>query len=242
MSYFMSFLQELFTLPHIHMSEQIIARFLWNKHKWSIAYDRKKFYEEQVKIFKETWSPTMAVSIVDILLFNESGELIIQKRAKHKNHNAWLMDKTVWGHVQYGDPIDYTVMVETVEELQCPSLVVKEDEDFEQRLRLLKNYTKTLAVISHVDTDVMMMEKQMHGETITIANRVYLYFGVYGGRLKNVDKEAMGILYYNLEDLKEEMKQYPDMFTYDLKYFIKHYEKDIESFIELIKDVLDEEK
>jgi isopentenyldiphosphate isomerase len=37
----------------------------------------------------------MAVSIVDIILFNESGELIIQKRAKHKNHNPGLLDKTV---------------------------------------------------------------------------------------------------------------------------------------------------
>lgn len=142
--------------------------------------------------------------------------------------------------MQYGDPIDYTVMVETVEELQCPSLVVKEDEDFEQRLKLLKNYTKTLAVISHVDTDLMMMEKQLGGETVTIANRVYLYFWVYGGRLKNVDKEAMGILYYGLDDLKEEMKQYPDMFTYDLKYFIEHYDKDIRSFIDLIQNVLEE--
>lgn len=59
------------------MSEQIIARFLWNKHKWSVSYDRKQFYEEQVSIYKNTWEPTMAVSIVDIILYNESGELII---------------------------------------------------------------------------------------------------------------------------------------------------------------------
>ncbi len=220
------------------MSEQIVAWFLGNKHKWSVSYDRKKFYEEQTTQFKEDWTSTMAVSIVDILLFNETGELIIQKRAKHKNHNPWLMDKTVWGHVQYGDPIDYTVMVETVEELQCPSIVVKEDEDFEQRLHLLKDYTKTLAVISHVDTDTVPMKKELAGETITIANKVYLYFGVYGGRLKNVDREAMWILYYDLEDLKEEIAQYPDMFTYDLRYFVEHYESDITSFIELIKRTL----
>ena len=67
-------------------------------------------------------------------------------------------------------------MVETVEELQCPSIVVKEDEDFQQRLTLLKNYTKTLAVISHVDTSTLMMKKEMKQGTITIANKVYLYF------------------------------------------------------------------
>jgi hypothetical protein len=57
--------------------------------------------------------------------------------------------------------------------------------------------------------------------------------------LKNVDKEAMGILYYTLKDLKEEMEQYPAMFTYDLKYFIKEYESDIISFVDLIKKTLD---
>ncbi len=220
------------------MSEQIIARLLWNKHKWSVWYSRSDFYKEQTKQFKEEGEPSMAVSIVDILLFNESWELIIQKRAKHKNHNPWLMDKTVWGHVQYGDPVDYTVMVETVEELQCPSLVVNEDEDFEQRLMLLKDYIKTIAIISHIDTDLVHLNKVIDGEDIKIANRVYLYFWVYAGRVKNVDQEVMWILYYNLQDLKNEIKQYPNIFTDDLKYFIQHYEKDIISFIELIKNTL----
>ncbi len=220
------------------MWEQVVARFLWNKHKWSVAYNRKEFYDEQVKEYLQNWEPSMAVSIVDVILFNESWELIIQKRAKHKNHNPGLLDKTVWGHIQYGDPVDYTVMVETVEELQCPSLVVKEDEDFEQRLRLLKDYVKTLAIISHVDTGVMRLDKEMKEGTVTIANRVYLYFWVYGGRVKNVDKEAMWLLYYNLEDLKDEMEKYPGMFTHDLHYFIKNYEYDIVSFIQLIKKVL----
>jgi hypothetical protein len=69
-------------------------------------------------------------------------------------------------------------MVETVEELQCPSLVVKEDEDFEERLKLLKNYVKTLAIVSHVDTATVPMEKNFTGSDspITIANKVYLYF------------------------------------------------------------------
>ena len=217
------------------MSEQIVARFLWNKHKWSIAYDRAKFYDEQKKVFLTDWQPTMAVSIVDVLLFNESWELIIQKRAKHKSHNPWLLDKTVGGHVQYWDPVDYTVMVETVEELQCPSIVVKEDEDFEQRLGLLKNYTKTLAIISHVDTSTVLMKKEMPEGTVTIANKVYLYMWVYGGRVKNVDREAMWILYYWFGDLKDEIAQYPQMFSYDLKYFVSENESDILSFIELIK-------
>ncbi len=220
-------------------TEQVICWILWNKHKWAITYDRSKFYSEQTKQFLETWKPSMAVSVIDVFLFNESWDLIIQKRSKHKNHNPWLLDKAVGWHVQYWDPIDYTVMVETVEELQCPSLVVKEEEDFEQRLRLLKDYVKTLAIISHVDTDIIMMDKQMKEWTITIANKKYLYMGVYWWRLKNIDKEAMWLLYYTFDDLLEEMKLYPAMFTYDLKYYVEKYEHEIRSFIWLIKDTLD---
>lgn len=184
----------------------------------------------------------MAVSIVQIFLINESGEIIIQKRAKHKKHNAGLLDKTVWGHIQYGDPVDYTVMVETVEELQCPSIVVKEDEDFGQRLGLLRNYIDTIAVVSHIDTKIEVLKNiyREDGE-IDIAKKNYLFMWVYGGRLKNVDKEAMWLLYYELDDLLEEMKQYPNMFTHDLEFFVHTYEDDIRSFISLVKRVLSEE-
>ena len=220
------------------MSEQIIARLLDNKHKGSFSYDRKQFYTEQIDVYKETWKPSMAVSVVQIILFNESWDLIIQKRAKHKNHNGWLLDKSVWGHIKYWDPIDYTVMVETVEELQCPSLVVKEEDDFEKRLALLKDYVKTIALLSQIDSDTIIFKKIINDEVIEIANKIHLYFWVYWGRVKNVDKEAMWLLYYSFDELKDEMKQYPTMFTYELHYYIEHYESDIKSFIELIKKTL----
>ena len=216
------------------MAEQVIGRLLDNKHKWSIPMDRDLFYREQIDAFQQTWSPTMAVSIIDAFLFNESWEIVIQKRAKHKNHNPWLLDKAIGWHIKYGDPVDYTVMIETVEELQCPSIVFKEDEDFEERLNLLSDYLTTIAVMTHIDTDVIMMEKEMKEWTITIANKKYLYFGVYWGKMKNVDKEAMWILYYDFDDLLEEMEQFPAMFTYDLKYYVQKYEKDIRSFIAII--------
>ncbi len=218
--------------------EQVIVWDLENKHKWSFSYDRSDFYEEQTRAFLDNATPTKVVSIVDVILFNESWELLIQKRAMHKNHNPWLLDKTVWGHIKYWDPIDYTVMVETVEELQAPSLVVKDDENFEQRLWLLKNYVKTIAVLSHIDTDTVLMEKEMKEWTIVIANKIYVYFGVYWWRVKNVDKEAMWILYYDFNDLLREIQDHSALFTYDLKYMLKTYEKDIRSFISLIKKIV----
>ncbi len=60
-----------------------------------IPMDRKEFYDTQVKVFQDTWKPMMAVEVVNIFLFNESWEMILQKRSSHKAHNANLIDKSI---------------------------------------------------------------------------------------------------------------------------------------------------
>lgn len=145
-----------------------------------------------------------------------------------------MLDKSIGGHVTWWDPIDYTVMTETVEELQVPSIVIREDDDFEQRYKLLHDYLSTIALLKHIGTKIFHFNKVLDEEIITIANKVYLYFGIYGWKVKNVDKEAKWILFYNLDDLKEEMKAYPNLFTNDLLVFIREYEPQMRAFIELI--------
>jgi hypothetical protein len=49
-----------------------------------------------------------------------------------------------------------------------------------------------------------------------------------------MDKEAKGILFYSLEELEREMKEFPAMFTDDLKILVHEYKKEIQSFIERI--------
>ncbi len=83
--------------------------------------DRKEFYRGQVEAFKKFGKPTKAIAVVSIFLFNEHGELLVQKRSNEKAHNPGLLDKSIGGHIQIGDSPQYTVMVETVQELQVPS-------------------------------------------------------------------------------------------------------------------------
>ncbi len=52
--------------------------------------------------------------------------------------------------------------------------------------------------------------------------------------MKNVDKEAKGILFYNLEELEEEMKDFPDIFTEDIFFYFKEYKEKIYDFREFI--------
>ena len=216
------------------MSE-IVNTYLISDPESLIPMKRSAFYEEQIKIFKETGHPTRAVDIVDIFIFNSDGEMLVQKRSRHKNHNPSMFDKTIGGHVTYGDTYIHTAMIETVQELQTPSIVLKNKADFEKTIKILDDYRETIAIIKHNDSEIHRLTKVIAGEKIDILNRVHLYFGVYDGRTRPVDKEAHGILYYNFDELMAEMKASPDLFTHDLHFFIEKYEKELRAFIARVK-------
>ena len=128
-------------------------------------------------------------------------------------------------------------MIETVQELQTPSIVLNTRTDFEKTLKVLKTYTETIAIIKQHDTDAIILPKIIKGEKIDILNRVHLYFSLYDGKTRPVDKEAQGILYYKLDDLIDEMKQFPHMFTSDLHILVKRYEKDMREFIRYVAEM-----
>lgn len=201
----------------------------------AIPMSRKEFYEEQTVKYKTENKPSKAVEIFNEMLFNTHGDLIIQKRSDHKNHNAGLLDKSIGGHVKYGDSIDYTAMVETVQELQVPSIVLRSDQDFSKTLELLREYLNTIAISKHLYTKIIDMIKIINNEKVVISYRVNFFFGVFDGAVKMVDREAKGIMFYSLDDLKKEIERFPDMFTYDLRYFVEHDEKAMRDFIEEIK-------
>ena len=210
---------------------EMVKTYMLDNPEVMIPMDRAEFYDEQVKAYKETGKPTRAVDIVNVFLFNELGELFVQKRSMEKNHNPGLLDKSIGGHVNEGDEPDYTVMVETVQELQVPSFVLRTDIDFQKTHGLLEEYLSTVAVVQHIDTEFYPMKKMLGGEEVVISNRTHIYAGVYGGRVKTVDREAKGILQYTLKDLRAEMKKYPDIFTYDLRFYEETYRSQLEQFV-----------
>lgn len=217
-----------------NMSETIITYSLDEKDV-AIPMNRDEFYNEQIEIFKKNKKPTKAVEIIEVILFNEKGELIVQKRSDTKRHNASLLDKSIGGHIQYGDSPDYTVMVETVQELQIPSIVLRTGNDFKKTYKLLSSYLNTIAIIKHIETKFYNSKRIFDSDEITIANKKNIYMGVYDGAVKTVDMEAKGILFYDLEDLKKELKSFPDIFTNDLHFLMKEYGTDMENFVKFIR-------
>lgn len=213
------------------MSE-ILNTFLLDDPETPIPMDRDDFYAEQIEAYRKTGKPTRACEIVDVFIFNSDKEMLVQKRSHHKKHNPGLFDKSIGGHVRYGDTPDYTVMVETVQELQTPSIVLKNKADFKKTLDLLRDYLTTVSIIEHGHSNITLFEKKIDDGPVIIANKVHLYLGIYDGRMKTVDKEAQGLLTYNLEDLKQEMKTNPSLFTNDMHVLIRKFSSDIEDFLD----------
>jgi isopentenyldiphosphate isomerase len=199
-----------------------------------IPADRKLFYKKQVELSELGKKPTHAVGVINVFLFNQHGDILLQKRSFDKNHNPGLIDKSIGGHITAGNDPDYTTMIETIQELQTPSLVLSNKQDFLKAFGVLKYYLETTAVLERIATKVLVLPKVIDGKKIDVANMSSIYFGVYNGRVRPVDREAKGILWYSLDELKDEIFRIPEMFTPDLHIYFREYEKEMRDFIKLI--------
>ena len=155
------------------MLEQVYTYSLNNKIIVK-AMDRKEYYKKQVNEFHRSGKTTEAVEVVNVFLFNTDGELLVQKRGKKKAHNPGLLDKSLGGHMKFGDTADYTAMVETVEELGAPSIVLRDPVDFEKTRLLLKNYRQNIAIMKLLNADFFALDKIIDGESIPIVNKTHV--------------------------------------------------------------------
>jgi isopentenyldiphosphate isomerase len=201
-----------------------------------IAMDRKLFYEKQIELFDAGLKPTHAVAVINVFLFNQQGDILLQKRSFDKNHNPGLIDKSIGGHISAGNEADYTTMIETIQELQTPSIVLRNRADFIKSFGLLRNYLETTAVLEHITTEIYVIPKVFINRKVDIANMSYIYFGVYNGRVRPVDREAKGVLWYSLDELKQEMGSIPEIFTADLRIYFEKFEQKMRYFVKEISN------
>ena len=116
------------------MSE-ILTTYLLDDLDQPMPMGRDEFYDSQIECAKKGEKPNRAVAIVDVLLFTLDGEVIIQKRSSNKRHNAGLLDKSLGGHITFGDTPDFTVMTETLQELEIAAIVLDSEEDFKKTFK-----------------------------------------------------------------------------------------------------------
>ena len=82
----------------------------------------------------------------------------------------------------------------------------------------------------------MFFFQSFNNEPVKVPKKYHLYFWVYGGSTRTIDREAKWILRYAMSELDFEMEKYPEMFTDDFRYFLNKYRNDMNSFIEDIKN------
>jgi hypothetical protein len=126
-------------------------------------------------------------------------------------------------------------MIETVQELDVPSFVVQHNDSFERYYALLQPYLSTIALLKFIDCKTHVLMNKFDGELLPISKRNHLYFGFYNGKAKNNDKEAKGILYYQLDELLAEIEENPTAFTHDLVFFLTRYKNEVAEFLQYSK-------
>jgi len=186
--------------------------------------DRKKFYSEIKKEFKESGKISKKVKAIRLILMNSSGRIYLQKRSKIKTENAGKYDKTVGGHVTAGDSFNMTVIRECAEELGFPATVL-EPEEFEKAskvtdLNIIGLFKKIEYLPNFLSTRITKDNSEFIQPYMTS-----IYFGYYNGPIKFVDGESSGIEVFSLKELKEDIKENPDKFTEDIKFMVEKYEK-----------------
>lgn len=210
-----------------------VVEINWREVKlWSepVPIERKEFYKEEIERHLKWMPPQFAVEIVNILLCDPtSKQFLIQKRSHGKWHNAWLYDKTIWGHLQAlpNNTSMETAQFETLEELKIPSYAFNNDDSFHRAYEKFSHLLGNVAIIKQIDTKPLIykriMEIQGKKEYIDIASKVHVFFGTYEWSIKNNDGEAAGFSFMQLDTLKNDIEKYPDMYTNDLTMLIAQY-------------------
>ncbi|MFA6919115.1 MAG: NUDIX hydrolase [Patescibacteria group bacterium] len=183
--------------------------------------EKKEFHNTIREEYKEKSSTSIRHKHVRIFLMTSRGRIILQRRSKWKGDNQGLWDKTIGGHVTSGDSFELTALKECAEELGIPATIVR-PEDFENTVA-----TTELGILAILKPLSLLDNYQSHrihnGEKWIETGISQFYIGYYDGAIRFIDSECCGLQVFNLEELEDEMQQYPENFTDDIKYIINKF-------------------
>jgi isopentenyl-diphosphate Delta-isomerase len=122
-----------------------------------------------------------------ILIFNEKGELLLQKRARGKYHSGGLWTNTCCSHPVPGEAIEVTVKRRLMEEMG---------------LECTPRYFYKFLYKAHLDSH--MIEHELD----------YVFTAVCGGTPSLNPEEAEDWKYVSLETLKHDIQKNPQHYTF----------------------------
>lgn len=133
-----------------------------------------------------------------ILVLNKKGELLLQRRALHKYHTPGLWSNTCCSHQRVGEALEEAVARRLQEELGF-TCDCKEIHHFKY----------------YVEFDNGLIEHEMD----------HVFIGEYDGEVIPNNEEVDEIRWVKLEDLRQEMKEKPEEFTYWFKILMEQLEQ-----------------
>jgi isopentenyl-diphosphate delta-isomerase len=133
-----------------------------------------------------------------ILVFNKKGEILLQRRALHKYHTPGLWSNTCCSHQRVGETLEEAVARRLQKELGF-TCDCKEIHHFKY----------------HVEFDNGLIEHEMD----------HVFIGEYDGEVIPNNEEVDEIRWVKLDDLRQEMKEKPEKFTYWFKILMEQLEQ-----------------
>ncbi|MCF7860610.1 NUDIX hydrolase [Candidatus Woesearchaeota archaeon] len=181
--------------------------------------EKKRLHQKMRSEFAKNGEVSVRHKDVRLILMTSNGRLILQRRSKWKGDNAGLWDKTIGGHVRKGDTADITILKECAEELGIPTTVVEEKHFKDTVATTNLNILGVLTKLVYLDN---FHSKRTHkNEKWVEKSMSQFYIGYYDGPIRFVDNESCGIQTFTLDELEDDMKKYPRLFTNDMKYILK---------------------
>jgi isopentenyldiphosphate isomerase len=184
--------------------------------------ERKEFYADIKKEFKEKGKISRQVKSVRMLIMTSEGRIYIQRRSKRKKENPGLYDKTIGGHVKAGHTWKLTVVQECHEELGFPAVILTDDEFIKALSGTDLRIIGLLRKVDHI-SQFISVRKTKEGDSFEQPYINNFYIGYYDGGIRFCDGESSGIEVFTIEELEKQIAEEPTKFTEDLKWMIKRY-------------------
>lgn len=208
------------------MEKLIISHYINDdiKYIW-----RQEFYNNR---WTKYWD--YCVHVIDMFIFNQYGEVLIQKRGKHKVKMPGLLHTSVWGHVNEWELPSYTVFHECMEEIWVPSyLVMDNDQDFKKTYTKLKAYSDRFVLTKHISSYKKLFDKFSDGawREEQFRDMVHLYFWLYDWPVQFLDRAADGFERFSMDDLKNAITDAPERFTLAMLTYFPVQESKMRDFV-----------
>ena len=206
------------------MEDELITLYT-REGREPIKCGRKEYYDNDCTVYINHYP-----ALIDVFLFNKSGEILLQRRGYNKRANPGKLHTSIGGHVNWGEKPEFCLVHECMEELGAPTFLFPNDS-YEEALKKLVSYTHKAALVKEVKEFFRNYLQSEIENQRRIKDRIWLYFGRYDGPAEAPSEEVAGYEWFNLDTLEKEMEDKPNEFTAGLKLYFKDFNQEMRNFV-----------